>query len=273
MERDWLGVQRRVWCSDQATPTDFACTGQYSNVAHFGLMYYNARWYDPTIARFAQADTIVPDIIQGLDRYAYGLNDPLRYSDPTGHYVCEEVDACTPSDLGSVVGKNKNPVMKISGAATDMMLNYESIVLHLYDDPAGNCTVGIGHLVHLGSCNGDISEMDFEDGISTSDAYELFQADVEAYELAVLHNTAVPLTQEQFDALVSFTYNVGIYAFATSDLIEGLNQSDYDSVPGQLDEWVYAPDPQTGDLVKLEGLVTRRQEEGILFSLGIYPAP
>jgi RHS repeat-associated protein len=66
-----------------STPTDY--TGQYSKVDDFGLMYYNARWYDPTIARFVQADSVVPGGVQGYDRYAYVSNNPIRYTDPTGH--------------------------------------------------------------------------------------------------------------------------------------------------------------------------------------------
>ncbi len=42
-------------------PTDYTYTGQYSNVNDFGPMFYNARWYDPTIGRFIQPDTVVPD--------------------------------------------------------------------------------------------------------------------------------------------------------------------------------------------------------------------
>ncbi|MCL4272242.1 MAG: RHS repeat-associated core domain-containing protein [Anaerolineales bacterium] len=48
-------------------------------------MFYNARWYDPSLGRFSQADPIVPDGIQGLDRYAYSRNNPVNYIDPTGH--------------------------------------------------------------------------------------------------------------------------------------------------------------------------------------------
>ena len=48
-------------------------------------MYYNARWYDPALGRFAQADSIVPGGVQGLDRYSYVNNNPMRYTDPSGH--------------------------------------------------------------------------------------------------------------------------------------------------------------------------------------------
>jgi RHS repeat-associated protein len=51
----------------------------------FGLMFFNARWLDPAIGRFAQADSIVPPGVQGLDRYAYVNNNPLNYIDPSGH--------------------------------------------------------------------------------------------------------------------------------------------------------------------------------------------
>lgn len=53
-----------------------------------GLYYYNARYYDPELARFIQPDAIVPDASnpQALNRYAYALNSPLLYSDPSGHF-------------------------------------------------------------------------------------------------------------------------------------------------------------------------------------------
>ncbi len=51
----------------------------------FGLMFYNARWYDPALGRFAQADSVVPGGVQGYDRYAYANNSPVVYSDPSGH--------------------------------------------------------------------------------------------------------------------------------------------------------------------------------------------
>ena len=50
-------------------------------------MFYGARWYDPSIGHFLQADTIIPNPWNPLDfdRYAYGRNNPIKYSDPSGH--------------------------------------------------------------------------------------------------------------------------------------------------------------------------------------------
>ena len=71
------------------TPTQYQYTGQMSYTESFGLMYYGARWLDVSLGRFAQADTIVPGGVQGMDRYAYANNDPVRYTDPTGHKICD----------------------------------------------------------------------------------------------------------------------------------------------------------------------------------------
>jgi RHS repeat-associated protein len=80
---------------DNALPTDYTFTGQKLDEST-ELMYYGARYYDPALGRFVQADTIVPEPgnPQALNRYSYVLNNPLRYIDPTGHghYVFLEED-------------------------------------------------------------------------------------------------------------------------------------------------------------------------------------
>ena len=77
-------------------------------------MFYNARWYDPTLGRFAQADSIVPGGVQGLDRYAYVNNNPLRYNDPTGH-MCSDPDDETGFCEGSANVKTKIGNSMIAG--------------------------------------------------------------------------------------------------------------------------------------------------------------
>jgi len=69
------------------SPTDYQYTGQRSYTDDFGLMYYNARWYDPVLAHFAQADSIKPNPGNSGDwnRYAYVLYNPINFNDPTGH--------------------------------------------------------------------------------------------------------------------------------------------------------------------------------------------
>jgi RHS repeat-associated protein len=67
----------------------------------FDLMFYNARWYDPYLARFAQADSIVPAGVQGYDRYAYVNNNPVNYNDPSGHIGCRSGERCLNNPLAT----------------------------------------------------------------------------------------------------------------------------------------------------------------------------
>ncbi len=73
------------------TQTDYRYTGQ-RNEAAIGLYYYVARFYDPALGRFINADTIVPDIANPIsfDRYAYVNNNPINFNDPSGHMMSAE---------------------------------------------------------------------------------------------------------------------------------------------------------------------------------------
>ncbi|MHB1356509.1 MAG: RHS repeat-associated core domain-containing protein [Anaerolineae bacterium] len=79
--------------ASQQAAVPYRYTGQREEAA-LGLYDYGARWYDPAIGRFIQADTIVPEPgnPQSLNRYSYALNNPLKYTDPTGHMVKYEDD-------------------------------------------------------------------------------------------------------------------------------------------------------------------------------------
>jgi RHS repeat-associated protein len=74
------------------TPTTWRFTGQRED-ATIGLYFYNARYLDPALGRFTQPDTIVPapGNPQALNRYSYVLNNPLRYTDPTGMFSEDEI--------------------------------------------------------------------------------------------------------------------------------------------------------------------------------------
>ncbi|MFA4837255.1 MAG: RHS repeat-associated core domain-containing protein [Dehalococcoidia bacterium] len=71
--------------SNSELGTDKLFTGQ--RLDDTGLYFYNARYYDATIGRFISPDSIVPNTAnpQSLNRYSYCLNNPLRYTDPSGH--------------------------------------------------------------------------------------------------------------------------------------------------------------------------------------------
>jgi len=88
------GETRYAWGT---TPTSRRFTGQLEE-GTIGLYDYGARFYDPLLGRFLSADTVVPQPgnPQALNRYAYVLNNPLRYTDPSGHYVLLEDPVDTP---------------------------------------------------------------------------------------------------------------------------------------------------------------------------------
>jgi RHS repeat-associated protein len=91
-EMDYL-----AWGSDKLTPPDIGASFKYTGQrqAEAGLYFYNARWYDPQIGRFIQADTKIPEPGNPLawDRYAYGYNNSIKITDPSGHKPCESSDA------------------------------------------------------------------------------------------------------------------------------------------------------------------------------------
>jgi lysozyme len=151
----------------------------------------------------------------------------------------------------------------LSGAGARFIAAFEGFRARLYDDAAGHCTIGYGHLVHHGPSNGS-EPAEFRRGISRERALELLHADAERAADAVRREVKVPLSQEQFDALVSFVFNVGGGGFTSSTLLRELNAGNYDAVPPQLARWVKAGG-QT-----LAGLVRRRAAEGRLFAEGEY---
>jgi lysozyme len=151
----------------------------------------------------------------------------------------------------------------LSEAGARFIGHFEGFRANLYNDAAGHCTIGYGHLVHHGPCNGS-EPAEFKHGISEHAAEELLLRDAQAAADAVHRSVRVPLNQAQFDALVSFVYNLGAGAFESSTLLKDLNARRFDAVPGQLEEWVHA-----GGQV-LAGLVARRKAEARLFTTGKY---
>jgi RHS repeat-associated protein len=71
------------------TPTNYRFTGQLDMQTSIGLDYYVARYYDPSITHFIQPDSLIPNAgsAKSFDHYAYALNNPIMFNDPTGHDV------------------------------------------------------------------------------------------------------------------------------------------------------------------------------------------
>ncbi len=97
----------------------------------------------------------------------------------------------------------------------------------------------------------------------------LFRTTLGEYENAVNNSVKVPLSQNQYDALVSFTYNEGTGALKKSTLLICLNEKNYAEAALHFLSWNKITDPETGKKVICDTLVHRRKEESQLFSFPI----
>jgi RHS repeat-associated protein len=82
------------------SPTKYTYTGQYSYTAEFGLMYYGARFYEPSLGRFTSPDKGSSSGTQGFDKFAYTLNNPINNIDPSGNTSIPVNDGCSTTNFG-----------------------------------------------------------------------------------------------------------------------------------------------------------------------------
>lgn len=140
--------------------------------------------------------------------------------------------------------------MKTSKEGVELIKSFETLSLTAYRCSAGVLTIGYGHTkgVREGDCITEYyAEMYLREDLATAEA-------------AVNKAVKVPLKQCQFDALVSFVFNVGAAAFAESTLLKCINNNDTDeAIREEFARWIYA------GREKLSGLVRRRQAEAYMY--------
>lgn len=142
--------------------------------------------------------------------------------------------------------------MKINAAGLDLIKRFEGCKLTAYPDPGTGgepWTIGRGHT------GGVVEGMK----ITEQQALDMLANDCITAEDGVANNVKVALTNNQFSALVSFTFNCGTGALAKSRLLKLLNSGDYDGAAAEFDKW------NKGGGKVLTGLVKRRAAERQLF--------
>lgn len=139
--------------------------------------------------------------------------------------------------------------MKTSIKGLNLIKYFEGLRLHAYQCQAKVWTIGYGH-------TRNVSINDF---ITEDKASLLLHQDVSECEKTITKHIHVSLTQNQFDALVSFVFNLGADSFKTSTLLKKINACDYDGAAQEFGRWVYS-----GDKIN-SGLERRREAEKSLF--------
>ena len=139
--------------------------------------------------------------------------------------------------------------MKTSAEGLSLIKKFEGCELEAYQCSAGVWTIGYGHT----------KGVEAGDEISKEQAEEMLVEELHEYESYVNDFVTAPLSQNQYDALVSWVYNLGPANLKASTMLKVLNAGEYEEVPAQMKRWNKA-----GGKV-LEGLIRRREAESLLF--------
>jgi lysozyme len=139
--------------------------------------------------------------------------------------------------------------MKISDSGRQFIRKWEGCCLKAYLDTGGVWTIGVGHTknVHSGQV------------INEQQVDALLSEDLKEAENCINNAVQLSLSQNQFDALVSFTFNVGCDAFSNSTLLKKLNCRDITGAANEFPRWIY----DNGRMIT--GLLKRRNEEKNMF--------
>jgi lysozyme len=153
--------------------------------------------------------------------------------------------------------------METSQRGIDLITRFEGLITHSYLCPANKLTVGYGH------CGEDVKQGMV---ITEKEAEQLLKKDLRKFESKLnysLEHDKVELNQNQFDACISFIFNLGFSAFIFSTLYKKLKAGDYAGASAEFPKWVYITKTVDGEKVKirLKGLETRRKAEQELFNL------
>ncbi len=275
--------------------SDLSFTGQNQDTASglYDFLYreqssVQGRWISPDPAGLAAVNPANP---QSWNRYAYVNNMPMSFVDPLGLYETVPTDCVTiyPSsgkgqwgaglqagvqicpeaipgiDLSLLLpslppirfgGGGRGGRQAPSNAGLRFVANCEGFSPTAYPDSRGNCTIGYGHLLHYGPCTAADNAM----SVTGPAALAQFAIDSNSAATALNNALSVPLTQSQYDAMFSLTFNMGMGRLQTHDVWRDLSAGNTVAVPGDIRS-LSAGGP---------GMPFRRANEANMFSNGVY---
>jgi len=146
-----------------------------------------------------------------------------------------------------------------------MIMRHEGFRTCPYNDSAGHATIGYGTLLHKGSVTAS-DELKYSEGISREEARKLLEIAIRKFEIKLNQAVRVKISQNHFDALMDWVYNLGPGKLreATCSWLRNLNKGHFDKVPAGLRMWDVAV--VNGVKTHIPGLRQRREDEISLFT-------
>lgn len=243
--------------------------------SNLGFYYQRARYLNANFGRFLSRDSFEgnQDDPATLHRYTYTANDPANRIDPSGNeytvagsltVISGSLTLAQISNPATSKAKMKAEDMlaierqpassfTLSSQGLQLISGFEGFSATIYPDVAGYDTIGFGHKLVSGE------NEKFRNGINRDQGLALLRTDARTAENHVRSAVKALLNQNEYDALVSFTYNLGGGAFRGSTLLKKLNAGNYDGASDEFPRWNRA-----GGRV-VDGLTERRRKERILF--------
>jgi GH24 family phage-related lysozyme (muramidase) len=190
------------------------------------------------------------------------MNNPDGRVDPNGKTFMKLINNRLTAKTAST--------LSFSTKGINLLKSIEGLETKPYDDQTGKtitkwvegATIGIGHLISQTEWN------KYKNGITESEAITLFKADLQPYSNKVKTTIKTNITQNEFDALVIFTFNIGKSAFANSSVVKMINDPKRKTGYNSLEQAWKAWNKSQGKINK--GLQNRRKAEWDIFTKGIY---
>lgn len=168
--------------------------------------------------------------------------------------AADQLIATASGAVADMLGIVIDSVKRVSNSGINLICGFEGLKLKAYDDGVGVWTIGFGTTIYPNGI-----KVKKGDTCTEAQAKAYMAHDLKKFESAVNSAVTVPINQNQFDALVSLSYNIGTGAFKKSTLLKKLNEEDYKGASAQFAVW------NKGGGRVMQGLVNRRAVERKLF--------